>query len=32
MRHVERLQALSRTQQRFVVRILDVLEEHKEQR
>lgn len=24
----ERLQALSKTQQRFVVRILDVLEEH----
>lgn len=28
MRHAERLQALSKTQQRFVVRILDVLEEH----
>jgi transcriptional regulator with XRE-family HTH domain len=28
MRHAERLQALSITQQRFVVRILDVLEEH----
>lgn len=30
MRHAERLQALSKTQQRFVVRILDVLEEHNE--
>ena len=28
MRHAERLQALSKTQQRFIVRILDVLEEH----
>ena len=28
MRHAERLQALSKTQQRFVVRILDVLEQH----
>ncbi|WP_153066995.1 helix-turn-helix domain-containing protein [Steroidobacter cummioxidans] len=28
MRHAERLQALSKTQQRFVVRIIDVLEEH----
>ena len=28
MRHAERLQALSKTQQRFLVRILDVLEEH----
>lgn len=28
MRHAERLQSLSKTQQRFVVRILDVLEEH----
>lgn len=27
MRHAERLQALPRTQQRFVVRIIDVLEE-----
>jgi transcriptional regulator with XRE-family HTH domain len=26
MRHAERLQALSKTQQRFVVRILDILE------
>lgn len=26
MRHAERLQALSRTQQRFVIRIIDVLE------
>ncbi len=26
MRHAERLQALSKTQQRFVIRILDVLE------
>lgn len=28
MRHAERLQALSKTQQRFVVRIIDVLEVH----
>jgi transcriptional regulator with XRE-family HTH domain len=28
MRHAERIQALSKTQQRFIVRILDVLEEH----
>jgi transcriptional regulator with XRE-family HTH domain len=27
MRHAERLQALSKTQQRFVVRVIDVLEE-----
>lgn len=27
MRHAERLQALSKTQQRFVIRILDMLEE-----
>lgn len=27
MRHAERLQALSKTQQRFVVRIIDVLEQ-----
>ncbi|GFE87968.1 helix-turn-helix transcriptional regulator [Steroidobacter agaridevorans] len=27
MRHAERLQALSKTQQRFVVRIIDVLED-----
>nr|WP_298722851.1 helix-turn-helix transcriptional regulator [uncultured Steroidobacter sp.] len=27
MRHAERLQALSKTQQRFVIRILDVLEQ-----
>jgi len=32
MRHAERLQALSKTQQRFVVRILDVLEEHNRNR
>ena len=28
MRHAERLQALSKTQQRFVVRIIDTLEDH----
>jgi hypothetical protein len=28
MRHAERLQAPSKTQQRFVVQIIDVLEEH----
>lgn len=27
MRHAERLQALSKTQQRFIIRILDVLEQ-----
>ncbi|WP_269813412.1 helix-turn-helix domain-containing protein [Peristeroidobacter agariperforans] len=32
MRHAERLQALSKTQQRFVVRILDVLEEQNKNR
>ncbi|GFE84666.1 hypothetical protein GCM10011487_66660 [Steroidobacter agaridevorans] len=32
MRHAERLQALSKTQQRFVVRILDVLEKHNKSR
>ncbi len=26
MRHAERLQALTKTQQRFIIRILDVLE------
>lgn len=29
MRHAERLQALSKTQQRFVIRIIDLLEEGK---
>ena len=28
MRHAERLQALSKTQQRFIARIIDVLEEY----
>ena len=32
MRHAERLQALSKTQQRFLVRILDVLEESNKNR
>lgn len=32
VRHAERLQALSKTQQRFVVRILDVLEESNSKR
>lgn len=32
MRHAERLQALSKTQQRFVVRIIDVLEDSNDRR
>jgi len=32
MRHAERLQALSKTQQRFILRILDVLEESAQSR
>jgi len=32
MRHAERLQALSKTQQRFVVRIIDVLEDSNSRR